>query len=133
MTRLSTIALLLAVPLSVQTTIAAPYMIPAPYVIPAPGAAPADAGDCQDVCAAPEPTPAPKMSAVQPDHPSAGAAAACADRADSFNNVIPGISRVRGATKQGDFWVLTMSTGSFRSLCTVSRNGQVMDVVTGGY
>ena len=132
MIRLSAIALLLALPLGYAgAAVAAPYMIPAPYVIPVPGAAPAS-GDCQDVCAT-EPTPAPTVSAVQPDHPSAAAAAACADSADGFNNVMPGISKVRGASKQGDFWVLTMSSGSFRSLCTVSRSGQVMGVVTGGY
>jgi hypothetical protein len=123
MTRLSIVAFLVAVVPAVAT--AAPYVIPPP-----PGASAPSASKDPPV---PEVMPPVTKSAVQPDHPSAIAAAACADRADSLNNVVPGLSKMQSASKHGDFWVITMSSGHMRSICTVSRNGQVMDIVAGGY
>src|SRR5262245_45727290 len=118
MTRLSTIALSLA--LLPGAVVAAPYVIPAPPMFPQP--APPAATEEEPP---PPPAVAPKTPAVLPDHPSDTAAAACADGADSFNNVLPGTSKMESAHKQGDFWVITMASGTFRSLCTVSPNGQV--------
>jgi len=59
---------------------------------------------------------------------SDGGRAACARRADEYQNAPAGSSVVVSQRDQRGNHVYTMATGSYRSICTASPSGQVIDI-----
>lgn len=72
----------------------------------------------------------PKPAAASGGIPPA-AMSACMASADSYQNVTPGTSMVSNGHKKGENWVLSMASGTYRSTCTVSAKGKVIDMNPG--
>ncbi|WP_442579557.1 hypothetical protein ACSBOB_29375 [Mesorhizobium sp. ASY16-5R] len=53
---------------------------------------------------------------------------ACSKRADEYQNAASGTSVVNGAERAGANWLLTMSTGTYTSKCTVTGSGKVVSI-----
>lgn len=71
-----------------------------------------------------------RAAAASGDIPQA-AMLACMASADSYQGVMPGTSMVNNGHKKGKNWVLSMASGTYRSTCTVSAKGKVIDMNPG--
>ena len=56
---------------------------------------------------------------------------ACMARADEFQGVARGTSMASGATLVGANWVLQMASGTYKSTCTASAAGRVINMSAG--